>query len=325
MIDSRTGVSDIGSICTVQLPDIVVALFTANEQSLEGVLQVVHRADERREEMALERSRLRVLPVASRFEGTVEVDRAREWLDRFAERLQPLFRPWVHKDVAPRRLIDHLLVPYVARWSFGEELPVVDEGTSNPLTVGYALETLAAVLGNHLERSNLLIDNRQAYVDSAQYPSDGETREFTVAIVETAKERDLVAALRDALSRRGVRVAPDFEEALTASQNLVAVVGEGPTRSVEESVRRFLLAAAGTEDGGGVIPVLRVSDRWAVPLTLQSFQPLEARDLHVDSIAAEVHRRLLERTVASRARNSNTFFVFKKLCLCYSTRRFRLC
>src|SRR5260370_31167254 len=38
LIDSRTGVTDIGGVCTIQLPDVLVLLFTANEQSLEGII-----------------------------------------------------------------------------------------------------------------------------------------------------------------------------------------------------------------------------------------------------------------------------------------------
>src|SRR5262245_41628094 len=35
LIDSRTGITDTGAICTAHLPDVLVALFTANAQSLE--------------------------------------------------------------------------------------------------------------------------------------------------------------------------------------------------------------------------------------------------------------------------------------------------
>src|SRR5205807_1238780 len=33
LIDSRTGITDIGGICTIQLPDVLVSLFTATDQS----------------------------------------------------------------------------------------------------------------------------------------------------------------------------------------------------------------------------------------------------------------------------------------------------
>lgn len=44
LIDSRTGITDMGGICTAQLPEILVMLFTANEQSLRGTVNVARRA-----------------------------------------------------------------------------------------------------------------------------------------------------------------------------------------------------------------------------------------------------------------------------------------
>jgi len=40
LIDSRTGVSDYSGICTMEMPDILVVLFTANIQSIEGAWRI---------------------------------------------------------------------------------------------------------------------------------------------------------------------------------------------------------------------------------------------------------------------------------------------
>ena len=40
LIDSRTGITDLGGVCTIFLPDILVLVFTANDQSFEGALKV---------------------------------------------------------------------------------------------------------------------------------------------------------------------------------------------------------------------------------------------------------------------------------------------
>lgn len=45
LIDSRTGVSDIAGICTAQLPDRLVVVFTANEQNLNEVVDIAYLAD----------------------------------------------------------------------------------------------------------------------------------------------------------------------------------------------------------------------------------------------------------------------------------------
>ena len=42
LIDSRTGHTDTGGICTRQLPDAVAILFFPNEQNLRGLTKVVH-------------------------------------------------------------------------------------------------------------------------------------------------------------------------------------------------------------------------------------------------------------------------------------------
>jgi cellulose biosynthesis protein BcsQ len=42
LIDSRTGHTDVGGICTRQLPDAVVIMFFPNEQNLQGLLKVVN-------------------------------------------------------------------------------------------------------------------------------------------------------------------------------------------------------------------------------------------------------------------------------------------
>ncbi|WP_372364499.1 KGGVGR-motif variant AAA ATPase [Candidatus Uabimicrobium sp. HlEnr_7] len=42
LIDSRTGVSDTSGICTIQMPDIVVLLFTLNNQSIQGAAKIAN-------------------------------------------------------------------------------------------------------------------------------------------------------------------------------------------------------------------------------------------------------------------------------------------
>ena len=40
LVDSRTGVTDIGGICTIQLPDVLILLFTATQQAYQGILDI---------------------------------------------------------------------------------------------------------------------------------------------------------------------------------------------------------------------------------------------------------------------------------------------
>ncbi|MGE0820554.1 MAG: TIR domain-containing protein [Candidatus Binatia bacterium] len=164
LIDSRTGITDAGGICTVQLPDLLVLLFTANDQSLYGALDVVNRAKHTRNVLPFDRTKLLVLPVAMRFEGRIEYELAQQWLGRFAEALAPLYAEWAHKDVSAQELLNHTRVPYIPYWSFGEKLPVIEKGTDDPEDIGFALETLAALVAQRFAYSDVLVRNRDAFV-----------------------------------------------------------------------------------------------------------------------------------------------------------------
>jgi MinD-like ATPase involved in chromosome partitioning or flagellar assembly len=167
LVDSRTGITDIGGICTIQLPDQLVLLFTANHQSLEGIIDVWQSALAGRNDFAFDRGRLLALPVATRFEQRVEYERAQGWLRTFAEKLEPLFAEWASKEVSVPELLGFTRVPSVPYWSFGEDLPVIEEDGKNPEQLSFAFETLAALIANGLDGTDVLVRNRDAYVSAA--------------------------------------------------------------------------------------------------------------------------------------------------------------
>ncbi|MFD9790130.1 FxSxx-COOH system tetratricopeptide repeat protein [Streptomyces sp. NPDC059070] len=63
LIDSRTGLSDIADICTVQMPEVLVVCFTLSDQSIDGASAVVRDIDERYRHRGI-----RILPVATRID-----------------------------------------------------------------------------------------------------------------------------------------------------------------------------------------------------------------------------------------------------------------
>lgn len=172
LIDSRTGITDIGGICTVQLPDLMVLLFTANLQSLRGSLDVVNRAQQTRKSLPFDRAKLLVLPVATRFEMRVEYELAQQWLKTFATELREIYSEWAHKDVTAEELLNHTRVPYIPFWSFGEKLPVIENGTDDPEDIGFSLETLAALVVQKFSYSDVLIRNRDSFVNAVQKSSE---------------------------------------------------------------------------------------------------------------------------------------------------------
>jgi TIR domain/CobQ/CobB/MinD/ParA nucleotide binding domain len=262
LIDGRTGVTDFGGIITAQLPDILALLSTANNQSLEGAVGVAERAIRLRNELPFDRPRLLVLPVPSRFEESVEYETAKKWKDRYVERLGNFYKSWAVKDTPVRALIDHTTIPYVPYWSFGERLSALEEPTTSPSGINYNLETLAALLAHRLDRTDLLAENRDAFVDGARRlgarSSEGVSAVF---ISYGAKDRDFAARLRSALLERNITAIDDsdisrgepfseaLDQAINRAHHMVLLIG--PTgvesKSVDKAIRRFQRQSANEE------------------------------------------------------------------------------
>jgi CO dehydrogenase nickel-insertion accessory protein CooC1 len=63
LIDSRTGLSDVADICTIELPDVLTVCFTLSDQSIEGAASVARQISRRYRDR-----NIRVLPVPMRIE-----------------------------------------------------------------------------------------------------------------------------------------------------------------------------------------------------------------------------------------------------------------
>jgi hypothetical protein len=150
LIDSRTGLSDTGGICTIQLPDVIVAMFTANHQSLYGVRDVMRLVQGARQALAYDRAQLAIVPLASRFGVRAEFRESQEWLDRIAEAMAEFFLDWLPTWVEHRLVVERMKVPQVDYFGFGEKLAVVEHGTSDPESMGFVYSQVATMLANNL-------------------------------------------------------------------------------------------------------------------------------------------------------------------------------
>jgi cellulose biosynthesis protein BcsQ len=119
LIDSRTGLSDTSGICTMQMPDQLVVLFTLNHQSIEGAAAMAAS-------IQAERAELPIFPVPTRVEYG-EQDKLSA-ASAFARRM---FAPFLVHVQSDRRAIDleqqasywrEVETPYVAYYAF-EEVP----------------------------------------------------------------------------------------------------------------------------------------------------------------------------------------------------------
>lgn len=160
LIDSRTGLSDTGGICTIQLPDIVVGMFSANLQSLYGVRDVLRLAQQARQTLAYDRMPLSVLPLAARW-GVQEFQETQIWLDRVAEATKEFFADWLPKGLTPRDIIQATKIPQIDYFGFGERLAAVEQGTSDPLGMGFVYDKVASFLASDFAKVDALVGEQK--------------------------------------------------------------------------------------------------------------------------------------------------------------------
>src|SRR5712691_2049041 len=156
-IDSRTGITDAGGICTIMLPDLIVPVFMSNLQSLKGVEDVIERAQARRGSLAYDRPSALILPIISRFDSRTEYESAQEWLTIAAKICKPFYEGWLPEGFTPRDALEKTKLPYVPYFSFGETMPALTEGTSDPDSLGYAMNTVSELIEGRLENAEQIL------------------------------------------------------------------------------------------------------------------------------------------------------------------------
>jgi MinD-like ATPase involved in chromosome partitioning or flagellar assembly len=138
LIDSRTGVSDTSGICTIQLPDKLVACFTLNNQSMQGAVAVLRSVREQSAGRPVE-----IFPLATRIE-LAEKDK----LEDARSLCRQLFADFVPVDASPawRSYWHDMEVLYIPYFAYQEVLAVFADRTgtlSSQTTLLAAMEGLA--------------------------------------------------------------------------------------------------------------------------------------------------------------------------------------
>lgn len=195
LIDSRTGLTDSGGVCTIQMPHMLALVFTANDQSLYGGLRVVAAAQRERRDFGYDRGPLSVIPILSRWEGESEVDIGREWMSRFDVELAPLTDAWLPKEFSPRQFLEKTRVPHVPRFTFGEPLPVLTHSITDPGLPGLYYDAIARLIQSQLRDVGRIID--PAYTKSTTAVANAPMSYSR----QDDQDLEALSALRDGIHR----------------------------------------------------------------------------------------------------------------------------
>ena len=198
-IDSRTGFTDIGGICTIHLPDVLVGLFTASLQSLIGIKEVFKKAAHAHSQLPVDRNRLLIVPIPARDESNNEYELSAQWRQRFASELAEFYSGWLPKDETVERILDHLKIPYFAYWSFGERLPALDEDPDNPKTLAFSYQLIARLILGNLDWEEVKRGTRAVEAEGAQKLA---IEKLALETAQARKEAQREAAERERIARQ---------------------------------------------------------------------------------------------------------------------------
>lgn len=125
LIDSRTGVSDTSGICTIQMPEIVVAFFTLNRQSIDGVAAIL-RAIHTFRSATVDGSKIQFFPIATRIENAeqVKLEVARGYSRTALSEFLP-----AEVRSRPREYWDKMEIAYRPAYAFEEVLAAFGDAT----------------------------------------------------------------------------------------------------------------------------------------------------------------------------------------------------
>jgi MinD-like ATPase involved in chromosome partitioning or flagellar assembly len=232
LIDSRTGVSDTSGICTMQLPDRLVACYALNRQSIEGVTTVL-------DSVRRQRPDLKIFPIEMRVEANEKAK-----LDSARRLARQRFTPYVDD---PRAYWEDMEVTYWPFYAFEECLAVFGDDThersrSSMLSAMEGvcarvtnLERVAAPVVSDAERSRVLKEYSLGPGEVVVESSEGLRR--LISEVET----------RYALWRESRRRADLLPSKLTVQLELADL----PARLDQDPVfHDFLLQSRKAEDRG---------------------------------------------------------------------------
>jgi len=264
LIDSRTGLSDVADICTIELPDVLVICFTLSDQSIEGAANVARQISGRYRER-----NIRVLPVPMRIEDgekeKLDVGRslARMKFEGFPAGLTPETSALYWASVE---------VPYKPFYAFEETLATFGDDPGSPASLLASFERItdAITTGQVTTMQPVPEDLRLQYKDIfARRQPASSTQVYLSYAPEDRIWADWIEAV---LTRAGFRVLP-------RSTVMTAGHGDGEGRGSMQAERE-----------------LQVAPRAIAVLSSAYLHSLDARSIWKalsSADAADMHRQLI--------------------------------
>ena len=264
-IDSRTGLSDIADICTIELPDILVDCFTLSDQGIDGASSVARHIEERYPDRAI-----RILPVPMRIElGEKEKcdagrSHARRKFEGFPKGMtqEELNRYWGAVEI-----------PYTPFYAFEEILATFGDEPNRPGSLLAAFERLAEVITDGAVTAFPPMDKsvRLRYLESFTRRAVLHSEVFLSYATEDRMWADWIAAVLERYGHRVTMRAVDVDEGpVDFPVNVpwaIALVSNGYVRASDASELWNRMTSIEAANRGEFIPLRIAEARFPVPFS----------------------------------------------------------
>ncbi|WP_422774309.1 FxSxx-COOH system tetratricopeptide repeat protein [Plantactinospora sp. WMMC1484] len=211
LIDSRTGLSDVASICTIHLPDVLVDCFTLSDQGIEGAARVARDVTRR-----YGNRRIRVLPAPMRVDPA-EQDKANAGRALAMHRFAGL--PAGLSEGDRRDYWAEVEVPYVAYYAYEETLATF--GTDRVMLSAYERLTSAITEGQvrSLPRmEEVLRDQLRSQFERKRFLPQGE-----ILLRYSPKDKVWAEWIERILGPAGIRVVDVWPGEAGAGREIVPI------------------------------------------------------------------------------------------------------
>jgi tetratricopeptide (TPR) repeat protein/MinD-like ATPase involved in chromosome partitioning or flagellar assembly len=221
LIDSRTGVTEMGGVCTYQLADTIVMLCTTNQQSLDGTYEMA-RNFTHQEVTKVRRGRpINLLIVPARIERAES-----ELLDKFKKEFIGLFKEFESSiNEIDVNTFWQLGIPYIPKYAFTETIAVRESNRASAEDIAATFYKLSEVMGRLRLSRIVRTDVRRVARELAQALSKVNQKD----IAEVIKLSSLIESFSEWMS--------EFPELLNYSRGL-AHVAQGDTENALAQFRK---------------------------------------------------------------------------------------
>jgi len=250
LVDSRTGITDIGGICTVQMPNLVFLFFSFNRQNILGIKKIFEEIRKSAKLMGKKSPKLILIP--SRVEKYLENNLLNDWADIASQELVEYLVDG-QKEETFREYVEKNLIPYSGYYSFGEKI-VNENDVNQDLINSYKnLETLI--------------------LKELDYEILDKLLKYDVFICHSSKDKPIIRALIEDLKKEQIAYWIDAEQ-IEFGDSITEKIYEGLTKSkfILLCISKNLITSDWTRAEYGAILNTEFSgnsDRKVIPLLLK--------------------------------------------------------